>query len=625
MSHCDLLLPARTRPSWRPRPPGGGEKTPAETGDGVFRLDVRPGDYTPFSSFLAASRSLLRHAGQGPGTSRLRAATAELSEIHRKCASEEQEGSLEGAIVQHRGVLAALRRVSRESAQLCTAIHRASVALLEVLETQPARVVLLPAADRLDRPSLKLFGRCCLLAPEPSPPWEWWFEGPTPDGRPRGTEQAPLDLWCRARSGLFTALRTILDPRGVEADPDMRATPDPLPDAGGELAAPIADACAWLAHQNYDACFLWAAHHPAWTDGGSAGFVDLRRLLAIAAINIGQYDRALELLRQAHGEARPATLRAHLAYLVGLIHAKRKQDLARSARWYQKGLAELERVQPDDPGDSALERAWILNGIALNLLLRARFRRRPIRSVFTQTYATVLEAFDLVREGRTPDRMYLRYNLLGNMGSLMEIQGEYDVALKLAEDTFDPALAEGLANEQEWRAMLTSRRAMLHAKRGDLETARALFAEARSSIEAAGCAVRTEILERSVGILDLRLGAWGRARERFARGLECSLALRSRRGTTVHGGGLVVALREGGEPGKARQVYERLAETEGVWLAAEGTPAVAAVESLKAPERPHGLSLSIPEIDLEDMAKVSVAQLLQRPAEARARAEEPLG
>ncbi|XKM38273.1 hypothetical protein A4U53_004405 (plasmid) [Rhizobium ruizarguesonis] len=257
-----------------------------------------------------------------------------------------------------------------------------------------------------------------------------------------------------------------------------------MPDAG------VGGATGWLANLNYDACAHWAA---ARADPG----VDDCRLIALLMVNLGLYDDAVDILQRAIAICDQATLRCHLWYVSGLIWSKRLYNVARSNACFDMADAALESVAAEDGGDPHMERAWVQNGRAMNAILAARLAHKPISTAFPIAFSHLTRAFDLVREGGTRDRVYLRFNLLGNMSNLMEIGGNYAVALDLLNRTFDESLARGAENEREWIAQQRCMRAALMARAGDGAAAIPIFAEARELMQQLDRPISAEALGRS--------------------------------------------------------------------------------------------------------------------------------
>merc|ERR1711965_915833 len=192
-----------------------------------------------------------------------------------------------------------------------------------------------------------------------------------------------------------------------------------------------------------------------------------------ALTNLGRHDAAIAELQAAVAKAARPGMRAHLLYMQALLHAKRRFDLERSDVCLAQAHAELGLLMPGGTdaiggGDVAMERAWLHNGQAMNALLRARFARRPVAEAFPEAYRHLCTAFEAVREGRSPDRTYLRFTRLGNMSKLMEIRGEYAVALDLIARTFGDVLdtveeAGGTWGADHWGASRSAMQAAIMA------------------------------------------------------------------------------------------------------------------------------------------------------------------
>lgn len=167
------------------------------------------------------------------------------------------------------------------------------------------------------------------------------------------------------------------------------------------------------------------------------------RLQAIAEVNTGRYEAALNLLERAKGLSSKATYTAHLDYLSGLVATKRHYDLKTSGAYFDRGIERLSG-HSNAPG-AALEHAWLLNGKALNAALD--YRKNGGSEKWETARELAFAAFGLIDEapGRAYD--YLRFNLLANIALLFEMKGEFEVALEIFEQTFGASQSEDLKDE----------------------------------------------------------------------------------------------------------------------------------------------------------------------------------
>jgi tetratricopeptide (TPR) repeat protein len=509
---------------------------------------------------------------------------------------------LEAAVLRNGDALAALRRVSRESATSSTLIDQAARAMNKACRLLGYRSILVFNADAIDRPSLKFLTRACLLASPDAPVFWVWTQIALPDPHDDQLDLMLSSLPVKSRQNILDAIITVLQP--LRSQKIQRAEKRMVSTALHIDSRGVGGATAWLANLNYDACAMWAAAHNEHTP-------DYYRLAALLLTNIGLHNAALTMLEKATEVAGHATLRAHIWYISGLIWSKRLYDVATSNACFERAECELDSVQANDPGDPDMERAWVQNGRAMNAILAARLEGRSIRQIFTNTFHHLTSAFDMVREGHTRDRVYLRYNLLGNMSSLMEIGGNYDVALNLLNRTFDESLAKGVANEREWLAQQRCQRAALQARSGDVKAAVPIFSEARTLLLAANRPVCAETLGRSCATALFKTGQTGAAREIFADCLEEARLLRSRIGVEIHTTGLAASYLVAGDIKKARSIVEEIGHAENVWCLSRDKLQSGDFSGLAIKDNFYGLTMSIPEIDLEDMAPASIAGALR--------------
>jgi len=605
LSIADFLLPPRSSPESRICHVGP-LTVPGPIDPGTVILPVQRGDPSSFASLalmLATIRELPTVSAHFPALTELLARLDRVRSVEHAMAAQH---TLDGAALASRGVLAALRRVTRESVEIALITERVARSLAQALVLPAVRSVVVPLADQIDRPSLKTLIRACLIAESPNAPvWHWHV--PAIPQRPVSSfdvpdfEQVAHEVRCDMLRKAFAVLRPTLEHSSPRTPSVEWANNIPFVDFGPGTA------CNWLMTQNYDAALGWAAQ--ALRKGQP---IDALRVAAIASTNVGHHDLALHAFKKAYDACGRPTQRAHLCAMLALIIAKRKFDLVASRFWYDRGLSELEETSypVGKDGDPALEKAWILNGLALNELLAARLLKRPITDAFKSTFDFLAEAFDLVKTGAAPDYVYLRYNLLGNMSAFMSLQGEHRLARELFERAFDPCLTEGLADALEWRAVLTTRRAGLYASAGETEAALQLYRDAIDMLVDSDRPVCAETIRRSAGVLALRLGRPKEAEASFRKGLVEASETRSAIGVRVHGAGLIVSLVQQQRLGEASNIFRELGETEGVWLADATTAPSRAALSVKGPSRIFGLSTSIPEIDLEYIEPVNISAVL---------------
>jgi tetratricopeptide (TPR) repeat protein len=589
-----------------------GSVSSSEQSQDSLHLDFEHENYTPFSSIVKTFQQLAELTNSTNSDEYLHIID-EITKICDASSSKVAQGSLQDGMMQHRGVIVALRRISREGAELSSLIHRSASLLIVLIEKINTKLIVLDHVDRIDRLSLKIVGRANLMIPESNKTfWEWKFASDEKRLlKPDRTGDKLNDLWNESRKNLFHTLKEVLSPVvNSESHGNLQFSHFPVTDELKKYS--MLTASSWLTYLCYDTCFIWAKSNSAYTDTSNPNYADLRRLLAVAAMNVGEHYLAVSFLNEAFEAAKDSTVRAHISFMTGLIYAKRLLDLEKSNECYEIGLKQLTHVSPSDPGDPNVERAWINNAIALNTLVSTRLKGAKIDSSFIDTYQFLVNAFELVKTGQSAERMYLRYNLLANMASFMMIQEKYEIALKLIEDTFTPLLEDVSLNDKSlWRATSLTRLGTIHAKLGNLELASNQFQQSLMLIRMHKCELREEILERSVGTLHLLLGRWEEANLVFRNGYIKARNMRSRKGVIMHAKGLVIANRELGNLSEAKRIYNELIGTEAIWLAGEGVGASVGVYELEVPRNLPGIALSIPEVDLEDLGSISVSSILK--------------
>ena len=552
-----------------------------------LRLASRPGDYRSFASLEAILTQLSRltSAKHAPALKRL-------WQYIRESSPSEPEGY--GRLLGDAVAYAVLRRISRESVYTAQLIDHGARTLNQILGDLAVERVVVPEADRLDRPTLKLLARGVLLAP-PSCPFAWvWNLGSVPRHAPGESLQK------QSRARLFQQLSAMLNPLIVPGT--ERPTPSPAPMTAGN--DPAYELSAALVLQNYDACFAWGEKLIADGEGGDdPAAVEVLRLMALAAVNLGATDIALELLSRAELGCEERPRLAHLAYLKGLISAKRSYDLDNSDGHYRRGLAFLEDRAADDDDDLRLERAWLFNGLALNRAIEWR-RESGCTATYEEAFRLVKSAFDLVRESRSRAAGYLRFNLVANLAFLLEMNGRYDLAIEALARAFD--FGPGSPTElPSGHTALSYRLGVLCHRLGDRDRALAHLREAEAVDGSAENWPTRERILRAIGAVCLATGTPEEAEAAYREGLLLSRENRSADGTAEHGSGLVAALVRQGHTTEVEETIEALGE-EAISI---GPP-----EQIEPRQPNPKLPAYFPEVDLEEVPEVDLNRYLAAPA-----------
>ena len=220
------------------------------------------------------------------------------------------------------------------------------------------------------------------------------------------------------------------------------------------------------------------------------------RLQAIAYVNTGQYEEALELLEKAKTLSAQVTYKAHLDYLSGLIATKRHFNLTSSEFFFDRGIKMLSGHS--EMQGTALELAWLLNGKALNAALD--YRKNRIAEKWDVSREFAFTAFGLIDDQPGCAYDYLRFNLLANIAFLFEMKGEFDVALEIFEQTFGSIRSEDLKDDSV-SAAFCYRVALLNAKLDQSDDADIWLGSARDKTRELECPFSEERVTRAELVL----------------------------------------------------------------------------------------------------------------------------
>ena len=568
---------------WYIGSPGVGDP---EDSTECLRLTVRPDRHETFASLESILGQLAPHAVLAQRDA-LRRISDYLAQVRP---GSPDSGGGRGRLLTDSVTFAIMRRVSRESYYTARVIELAARVMNGILARLPYRFVVVEHADRLDRPTLKVLARAMLLL-ERAHRFSWvWLLDCDPTTGPDCVD----DLYVASRSDLLRQLMGILRPSVM---PASRAAPAVKPPAGRQTAS-IETMAAELVMQNYDRCFLLAPALERDHDADTTS--EALRLSGLAAINVGRAEDALTRLHAAE-EGSGVGRRAHLAYLQGLIEGKRRYDLIASDEQYRRGLLLLESGA-DPAADVGLERGWLFNGLALNQAIVAR-RGDNFDDGFAKAFALEQDAFELVREGSSPARMYLRFNLLANSGLLMEMAGNFDTAIEIFEKTFDFDVDRNAVNQSRWVSSMGYRIGLLQHRAGRSEDAyRVLYAAAEQNELVESWPVKERIL-RGLGAVAARRGSDDEAAVIYGEGLKLCREARAAEGACEHARGLISTLMAADRADEAR---EALAELQ----AEEGWPLPADAEDVRPREPSPKLPPYYPEIDLEGVPSIDLNRFL---------------
>ncbi|MDT8757205.1 hypothetical protein MZO42_00705 [Sphingomonas psychrotolerans] len=560
--------------------------------DGSILLDTRPDDHRSFSSLRAILKQLLP-LSDPPLRKRLRDIESYLVETGQVTGADgvSEHWRLMADNVTH----AIMRRISRESVYTASVIDKAAKLLNAAIPHARAMRAIVRDIDRVDRLTCKVLIRAMLLV-EPDSPLVWeWYSQSDPSEDPHDTASA----YVGARARLLQQALSIGRPTLKRCGDHRPIQPPPV-----SHQVDITDLSVALVLQNYDACLLWA---PNFFDD-ERNRAEAFRLLGITLVNVSSPGEACEAWNQASRFAPNEARAAHLHYLRGLVEAKRSYDLAASDREFAAGLALIESGPAHNQEERDLERAWLLNGLALNQAIL--WRRSGIRNYFAQAFTHLRTAFSIVSGGGSDAHTYLRSNLLANMAFLMEMGGEYAKAVEVFEKVFQERLS-GLTDQTgRLRGTLSYRVGLLKWKAGDRRTGFAMLQEALQAETDFGLWSMQEHVLRAMGALRLEEDALPEAAKAFEQGLDISVAERCAHGAREHASGLVQVLLRRGDDAGARSVCASLEEQEGLRLAAWGSAEAGDLRSI-APSAPASkLPAYIPEIDLEGIPKIDLNSFL---------------
>lgn len=365
---------------------------------------------------------------------------------------------------------AVTRRISRESHHSALLIDRLVDYLLVVLRAcrpfASGLTVVVPDFASWDRPSIRCL---CRLATRLDAGDRFAFVvfGPGPEElpAPEADDVAGRIPWARARFVRRLASEPTVAVLHLGPDEREERRPPALPD---DFSLALLDVGNALAFQNYERVYLLCDALLARAAGDPEREAQVRRLIGIANAQLSDFPAAERELRRACDASTSPDYRAHLQYLIGLLKTKRVYDLDQAVACYGAGLAILDGSAPD-PAAERIERAWLLNGQALVLSLRAKQagpeeQERLLREAFELEF----EAYRLARAQPGPAASYLRHNLCANLTFLLEISRRYAEAIDFWKRSLERYM---VVNSPSFMALYEGRLGMLLFKAGRPEEA----------------------------------------------------------------------------------------------------------------------------------------------------------
>lgn len=540
-----------------------------------IRISTPPAGFEDLAGTDVLLRALLKKVEESSAPD----AAAELrSRHHRTIDLLTSPGHREGIgrllPISEAAALGTTRRISRESHTSALWIDQAARLIADCARLVAGGGPLLldiEALDSWDRPSLRVLYRSTLVAA--SERAELLVRGRMAHadgedeviGRLRKTFFTHLaqrrGVMVHSRAGIPADARSVdLSARtaGVE-DIVRRSLAEGLPGllrlVGGSLAM-----------QNFERARLISAtalrmHRedmlPA--EAGLDLLIQITRLEAIAAAQVGDVSEAEELLRQALDLAQRPEDVSHLNYLLALIATKRNYDLATAREYYGRARRAVDDLA-DPSVDALVERAWVGNGLALVAVMEARSATDPqVREArYAEAYEEELAAFAAVRGLPGMSAFYLRYNLGYNLSFLLEITGKFEQAQSFLASVSSVLLS---AERADYGALYEYAIGLLRLRTEDLAGAAHSLRRATELAESLHDPFYLERMLSALGYVEHRRGNHVEAAAVFREGVRLARWLRDEDAYRQQLTGLLWSVVLGG-----RDLEEQVREAADIWF-----------------------------------------------------------
>jgi tetratricopeptide (TPR) repeat protein len=366
------------------------------------------------------------------------------------------------------------------------------------------------------------------------------------------------------------------------------------------IASPLDFLRRELVLTNYSACLTLGRKLLSSPGTSATDRAEILKISALALLNRGLTEDALELLRQSEEVAPKLTRKAHIACLTSLLSQKRMYNTTSTLQHIERGLQYVDEdaSRGDDPEEVSLERAWLLNSLALTHAIQ--YRKRGDVSAANQALRSVQKAFDLSRPLKSPSAMYLRFNLAANSVFMLEMLGLYARALETLEQSFSHTLSSGNFDDSDGAEAFHYRRAVLIAKARDKGEAVSILKKLVPAYMDKKAWFLAERVLRAMTFFSVELGRFEEARAFAEEGLGICESSRSVAGAAAHTQNLF----------KIRQIMLNGGDQseKSVEFVDPGETTSSRASSI--PKAPPKLPAYIPELDLEETPKVDLNNFL---------------
>lgn len=508
-----------------------------------------------------------------------------------------------------------IRRISRESIGSAALIDSLADKLATLCRlsrrVQGSGPFVFDQAHRMDRPSIRVLSRFLILLDAPSLAMVWRF----PAGLPIIDQGAAADPCShrlyQARARLFGSLLAKLQPHV-----QWQGKPQVLREMPGDPAAIesrgfLEEAAHGLVTQNFERAYL-ACYGAMQT---APPHSDHHRVLALIDANLGFIDQAYAELQKAITLAQEGPESAHLHYLSGLLCTKRFYDFPTARAHFTQGFERLTGSTPEE----RLEEGWLYNGQSFvdtleSIALPAAERAERILGALQRE----IKAFNVVRSDKGAGPRYLRFNLLTNIAFLLEIQEQFDEAIRFWDRAFGKFMGYGTDAGAEFEKAYLYRIGILAYRSGRIDQALHHLSRAAAIAASRRDRLTGERIWYGLGYVHLADSQWQKATQSFAEGLRLTIAMKDWAHAGEHGTGLIHGLVRAGQAAWTEPFWE-LESGWPVWKdwLNQVRPALPDQDALEQWLREHPVTTPktklpsyIPDIDLEETPPVDINRYL---------------
>lgn len=199
------------------------------------------------------------------------------------------------------------------------------------------------------------------------------------------------------------------------------------------------------------------------------------RNIGVIEANIGDFDRSIKYLDYAIETSENIIEYSRNSYIKSLCLIKRLRRVEDGISVLENALEKLCANYKENDFKYKHERAWLINGLCLGkTILANKLKGKERETALHGLIQEEMKAYKLLQNESSFYLVYLKFNLLANIAFLLEILGDYQIAIQFWEKAFAPLLSND-GDNREGEKSVTYRLGILNIKLENYEQAELLL------------------------------------------------------------------------------------------------------------------------------------------------------